>query len=106
MIVIHIAKDFSPTTGFRTYDDGPNSGQEFFDKILKQRFKEALEEGGKLKIILDDGSEGYTSSFLNEAFRLLGKEYGADVAWANLLIESNETPKYIKKIKDAIYEKP
>jgi len=103
MIIINIAKDFSTTTGFRTYDDGPKSGLEFFETLLRDKFKEAIQNEVKLKVNLD-GTEGYTSSFLNEAFRLLGKEFGSDIAWKNLIIVSDETPKYIKKIKGSIYE--
>jgi len=103
MITIDIKSDFSPTTGFRTYDDGPNSGLEFFDKLLDRKFSEANSKGEKLKIILD-GGEGYTSSFLNEAFRLLGEKYGADLVWNTLIIVSQEYPKYIQKIKNSVYE--
>ena len=103
MITIDIVKDFAKTPGWRTYEDGPKSGQEFFDKILKESFKKALDNSTKLKIILD-GADGYTTSFLNEAFRLLSNEYGADRVWNNLLIVSNEVPKYILRIKNAIYE--
>lgn len=103
MITINIKDDFSATTGFRTYDDGPKSGLEFFDVILEKKFKEATETEVKLKIILD-GGEGYTSSFLNEAFRLLGEKYGAELVWSNLIIVSEERPKYIKKIKNSVYE--
>lgn len=103
MIIINIKEDFSSTTGFRTYDDGPKSGLEFFDTILNEKFKQAQNDKVKLKIILD-GGEGYTSSFLNEAFRLLGEKYGADNVWDNIIIISEEWPKYIKKIKDSVYE--
>ncbi|WP_445914498.1 STAS-like domain-containing protein [Yeosuana sp.] len=103
MVTINIKEDFSATTGFRTYDDGPKSGLEFFEKLLDNKYKEASEQAVKLKIILD-GGEGYTSSFLNEAFRLLGEKYGADLVWNNLLIVSEERPKYIAKIKKSVYE--
>ena len=103
MITINIKEDFSSKTGFRTYEDGPKSGQEFFDTLLHPKFKEALINNVQLRIVLD-GGEGYTSSFLNEAFRLLGKEYGSDIVQANLIIVSMEWPKYIKKIKNSIYE--
>lgn len=103
MVVIDIKNDFSRTTGFRTYKDGPKSGLEFFDKLLNPKFHESQQKGVKLKVILD-GGEGYTSSFLNEAFRLLGEEYGADRVWDNLIIVSNEWPKYINKIKSSVYE--
>lgn len=103
MVIINIKEDFSSSTGFRTYNDGPKSGLEFFDILLDKKFAEAQKEGKQLKIILD-GGEGYTSSFLNEAFRLLGEKYGAENVWKNIIIISDEWPKYIKKIKSAIYE--
>lgn len=103
MTIIDIKKDFSPTTGFRTYEDGEFSGQEFFDRLLDVKFQEAISNGEKLQVILD-GGEGYTSSFLNESFRLLGKKYGSDNVWSNLIVISNEWPKYIQKIKDSVYE--
>jgi phosphomannomutase len=104
MIIINIAKDFSKTPGFRTYSDGPKSGQEFFDQLLKEKFKQAFEQNVKLKIIMD-GTDGFTSSFINEAFRLLGNEFGAEKVWNNLLIVSDEIPKYIDKVKISVYEK-
>lgn len=102
MITIDIPKDFTKTPGWRTYKDGPFSGQEFFDKILKKDFKRAKDQDVKLKIILD-GSNGYTTSFLNEAFRRLGEEYGADEVWNRLTIISNEVPKYIERVKKGVY---
>jgi STAS-like domain of unknown function (DUF4325) len=103
MITVNISTDFTKTPGFRTYSDGPHSGEEFYNTILKHKFKEALAANQKLKIVLD-GVEGYTSSFLNESFRLLSKDFGADISWNNLIIISEETPKYISKVKEAIYE--
>ncbi|WP_339662332.1 STAS-like domain-containing protein [Croceibacter atlanticus] len=102
MIVIDIPKNFTKTPGWRTYDDGPYSGQEFYDKLLKKGYEDALAQDVKLKVILD-GSNGYTTSFLNEAFRLLGGEFGGDAVWHRLLIVSNEVPKYIERIKKGVY---
>lgn len=103
MIVINIPIDFSPHTGFRTCKDGPNSGQEFYEKLLKQRFTQAKDNDVALKIIFDKG-EGYTSSFLNEAFRLLRNDFGTDEVWNRLVLVSDESPRVIKKVKEAIYE--
>ena len=104
MVIVNIAKDFTKIPGARYYTDGPFSGQEFFDKILKEAYKSATLESTKLKVILD-GTEGYASSFINEAFRLLGKEYGPDNVWNNIIIISDEIPAYIFKVKEAVYEK-
>ena len=104
MLVIDIAKQFAQSPGARYYSDGPKSGQEFYEKMLKESFQKAKSEGEKLKIILD-GTDGYASSFLNEAFGLLGTNFGSETVWNNLVIISNEVPKYITKVKESIYEK-
>lgn len=104
MIVIKILKDFSFTPGARDYDDGKESGQEFYENLLKNKFEEALEKGVKLKVDLD-GVEGYPSSFLSESFGLLGNYFGGEKVWSNLIIVSNEVPKYIRKIKEYVFKK-
>ena len=104
MQTINIAQDFSKTPGARNYSDGPFSGQEFYEVLLRKKFTDALHSGQKLKVILD-GTEGYASSFLNEAFSLLGNEFNPKDVWGNIIIVSNEVPKYITRIKDSIFEK-
>jgi len=104
MVEIKILTDFSFTPGARDYDDGKLSGQEFYETLLKSKFKEAIEQNVKLKIDLD-GVEGYPSSFLSESFGLLGNEFGADLVWQTLIIISNEVPKYIKKINEYVFKK-
>lgn len=62
-VIINVAKDFSVFPGGRYLSDGPFSGEGF----LKQKLIPALEEANKVKVILD-GTMGYGSSFLEEAF--------------------------------------
>jgi hypothetical protein len=59
---INIARDFSkvPVGRFRT--DGPDSGQRFREDFLVPSLKK-----GDVVVILD-GTEGYPSSFIEEAF--------------------------------------
>lgn len=102
-IKITIAKDFSDTPGARYYDDGPHSGQEFFQKILLPKFKEALQNNAKLVIDLD-GTEGYATSFLDEAFRSLSDEFDAEKVWKNIILMSEEEPDWIDEIKSYIYK--
>lgn len=104
MIVIKILTDFTFAPGARDYDDGKDSGQEFYEKLLKAKYEEAILQDVKLKIDLD-GVEGYPSSFLSESFGLLGNEFGAEDVWSRLIIVSNEVPKYIDKIKKYVFEK-
>lgn len=61
--LISIAKDFSKFPAGRYYDDGPFPGQKFREEFLIPAFKTSN------KIVVDlDGTLGYGSSFLEEAF--------------------------------------
>ena len=104
MIEIKILTDFSFTPGARDYEDGKLSGLEFYETLLKEKFKNAIAQNVNLKIDLD-GVEGYPSSFLSESFGLLGNEFGAELVWEKLVIISNEVPKYIKKINEYVFKK-
>jgi len=64
---INIGQDFSPDPAGRYRSDGSGSGEAFREDLLKQRI-EQLGINEKLVIILDDGVEGYGSSFLTEGF--------------------------------------
>jgi hypothetical protein len=103
MVTINIARDFGTETGARTYEDGKKSGQEFYETLLRPKFEEAVKSNSKLRIELD-GTDGMASSFLNEAFRRFGKDYGAEKVWNTLILISNEVPKYITRIKESLYE--
>lgn len=63
MTEIRIAKDYSRYPGGRYRRLGKYSGEEFRDDFLRP----ALEQGCEVKVVLD-GTEGYGSSFLEEAF--------------------------------------
>lgn len=68
---INIAKDFSDVPSGRYRTDGPASGESFREDVLKV----ALESFDQVIIELD-GTEGYGSSFLEEAFGgLVRKKY-------------------------------
>lgn len=61
--VVNVARDFSKYPAGRYLEDGPASGQLFRDKFLIP----ALKESKIIRIELD-GTRGYGSSFLEEAF--------------------------------------
>lgn len=61
--VINVARDFSRYPAGRYLEDGPASGQLFRDNFLIPALKE-----GRLLTIELDGTRGYGSSFLEEAF--------------------------------------
>lgn len=62
-MTINIAADFSRFPAGRYLSDGPYSGEGF----LKEKLIPALKQNGPVKIVLD-GTMGYGSSFLEEAF--------------------------------------
>lgn len=67
LITISIAKDFSPFPGARYISDGPYSGEQFRETLLKPKFDEARQKN--LEILIDlDGAVGFPTSFLEEAF--------------------------------------
>lgn len=98
---LKISIDFSSTPGARYYTDGDDSGQEFYEKILKHAFKEALDDNDKLVIDLD-GTEGYATSFLDEAFMRLTKEFGKSDVLSHIEIISFEEPDWIDEIRSYI----
>lgn len=67
MSSINIGKDFSDHPIGRYRSDGVASGEVFCQDILIPAL-DRLGPGEKLEIVLDDGVDGYGSSFLVEAF--------------------------------------
>jgi hypothetical protein len=62
-VTINIAKDFSKWPAGRFDEDGPFPGEKFRDEFLLPALS-----SGKSVIVELDGTRGYGSSFLEEAF--------------------------------------
>jgi hypothetical protein len=75
MSTIEVAKDFSRTPGGRYFSDGPHSGQMFRDRYLVPALQAAKRSDDRVVVVLD-GTRGYLSSFLEEAFGGLVRECG------------------------------
>lgn len=85
----HIAKDFSETPGGRFRKHGPYSGEEFRDDVLCGLLQKAIDSDEKLAVVLD-GTAGYGSSFLEEAFGgliRLGK-FDRGAVWRHLELKA------------------
>lgn len=91
---INILKDFSRYPLGRYKKENPFAGQAFRDRLLAP----ALNENDKVIVVLD-GTAGYGSSFLEEAFGGLIRN-GFDLATlkAKLEIISNNDASYIQEI--------
>jgi hypothetical protein len=62
-VLIDVGRDFSRYPGGRLNSKGPYSGERFRNQLLLKH----LNEGALLEIVLD-GTSGFGSSFLDEAF--------------------------------------
>ena len=97
--LIDIGKDFSEVPGGRHHDDGPDSGQRFREQWLVP----ALRENEIVEVLLDN-TEGYGSSFLDEAFGGLIREEGftREELSTRLIVtaEATRALRYKRKIQD------
>lgn len=78
-VVISVARDFSPHPGPRYTRQGPFSGEKFRQSILAKRLRETEDE-----ILVDlDGTSGFGSSFIDEAFGGLIRKEGFRLSQLN-----------------------
>lgn len=91
--------DFSSDPGPRYKKQGVDSGEAFY-AVLKKAFNDAVKSNVKLKIILD-GTSGYASSFLDEAFGRLVYSESLESVKQRIKIISEEEPEWI----DMLYNK-
>lgn len=97
---ISVAEDFSRTPGPRYIKQGNNSGEKFREKLLVP----ALDQFDTIVVNLD-GTAGYGSSFIDEAFGGLIREHkmSARDIWARIKIISDEEPELKSDVEDAIF---
>ena len=104
-IYLSVAKEFSDTAGPRSRSEGDFSGEEFLERHLSVKFKEAVDAKGILVVDLDD-TEGYATSFLESAFGGLVRNYGYSTQFvlAHLEFKSDDEPFLIEEIVNYIKE--
>jgi hypothetical protein len=97
-------KDFAINPGPRYRTEGKHSGEAFREDVLRQAFVEARERGESLTVDLD-GTGGYASSFLEEAFGGLVRYTKDKEAVLEIIkIKSKRRPWYIDEVKEYIKE--
>ncbi len=99
-IKINISTDYTKSPGGRLIKEGPFSGEEFREKILKPKYEESIAQSTTLTVVLD-GGYGYAPSFLEEAFGGLVRQK-EDKRIKDIIIISEEEPKLIDDIKGYI----
>src|ERR1700693_2854858 len=107
-ITINIAKEFSNTPGARFKTDGLFStegkflwnGEEFRETFLEKYFQNPKDDS---KILIElDGTEGYPTSFLEEAFGGLARKFGIETCLKKLEFISSEEKMLIDEIRNYI----
>lgn len=94
--------EFSQHPGPRYINQGKDSGEEFYKSYLKPWFEDALKNNCTLTIVLD-GTAGYLSSFIDEAFGRLVYDYGRMVVEKNLIVKSELETIWNHKLENKIY---
>lgn len=94
--------DFTKTPGPRYRSQGKYSGEEFYNDHLQKAFEDTGNQGFMLEIILD-GTIGYNSSFLDEAFGRLVYHFGLEKVRKYLTIKSQEEPEWIDMLEKETY---
>lgn len=95
--------EYTRTPGGRYSTDGAYPGEEFLASHLKPAFERALREGVTLTVDLD-GTAGYASSFLDEAFAGLTRQFGRAEVERILRIKSDAEPYLREDIQQYIAE--
>lgn len=93
MVTINIAQQFSRTPGARYRKDGAFSGEEFRELFLVPAMT-----GVERIIVILDGTRGYATSFLEEAFGGVSRHFGAQECRKRLEFVSVEDELLIEEI--------
>jgi hypothetical protein len=100
---LSIAQDFAALPGPRKIADGDYSGELFLQKQLRPRFVEAIKNDSVLYVNLD-GAAGYPTSFLEESFGGLAREFGAEPVNSHLKFVCEDEPYLDEEIRRYIRE--
>lgn len=96
--IILRVRDFTLYPGPRLKEDGTYSGEEFRDGYLLPKYLEAVNKKVCLFVILE-GTKGYASSFLEEAFGgLVRKGQSKEELKKHLKVHSPDRPWYVKEV--------
>ena len=98
---INILKDFSEYPGPRYCNQGADSGELFYHKLLNDRFKVAYENQTVLEIDIDN-TAGYMSSFWDESIGNLVYDFLQEIVKKYINIKSIEEPVWVDLIFNKI----
>jgi hypothetical protein len=96
IIRIEVSRDFSRTPGARYKEHGQFSGEEFREEHLLPALEKCAPDG-IVEVVLD-GTAGYATSFLEEAFGGFARKLGKDICLRRLRLIADENPKLVGEI--------
>ena len=91
LVILRIADEFSLLPGPRFRKEGPNSAEQFREELLIPRFKEA-DSNDQILLVDLDGVIGYATSFLEDSFGSLAREFGIECVLSRLSFKSTDEP--------------
>lgn len=94
---------YSTDPGPRYTRQGESSGEDYYHNQLNGAFYEAVANKKLLEVSLD-GTSGYASSFLDEAFGNLVYDFSLDLVKKNLIIKSDEEPEWIEMLNNQSFK--
>jgi hypothetical protein len=100
---LSVAEDFSNTPGPRYRKDGEFSGEEFLEEFLEPAFIKAKADDGILLVDLD-GTAGFATSFLEEAFGGLARKYPGENVGNRLEFKSDDEAYLVDDIRTYVRE--
>jgi hypothetical protein len=95
--------EFTRTPGPRKKNEGHGSGEEFLEAYLLPRFLEAQRSGSTLHVDLN-GAAGFPTSFLEEAFGGLAREFGSNVVETVLTVTCEDEPYVEDEVRRYVQE--
>ena len=96
---LRVVSKLSSLPGPRFKNQGEGSGEAFREDYLVPAFQEALSNGEKLYVNMDGATYGYPTSFLEEAFGGLVRQFEKDKVKKALVIECVTEPLLVQEIE-------
>ena len=97
-----IIANYTEYPGPRYSVQGDSSGEEFYHNVLNTAFAKAYTSKNKLEVVLD-GTAGFASSFLDEAFGNLVFDFSISIVSQYIHIISKQEPDWEKMIYEEVF---
>lgn len=94
--------DYTETPGPRFIHQGKFSGEDFYRKVLNSKMAECIERDVIMEVVLD-GTAGYPSSFLDQAFGELVYDFSQEKAREKLEFKTSIYRRRVAKLYEETF---